>query len=113
MQIRRGEIYEISLDPTIGREMRKTRPGVVVSDNAINDAADVVIICPITDSTLKETIIHILIPDGEGGLHKESVAHCGQIRAVDKSRIGRKLGELSAFRMAKVSAGVKHALALW
>lgn len=110
MEIKRGEIYMVALDPTLGHEMKKTRPAIVVSNDSINKSASVVSVCPITDAANKTSPIHIEIPSGEGGLSKASVAHCGQVRSIDKVRLVTRLGILSSSRMAKVSEGLREAL---
>jgi mRNA interferase MazF len=110
MTILRGEIYQVDLDPVRGSEIRKKRPAVIVSSDAINRSAAVVIVCPLTDHDNKFSPIHIEIPGGEGGLSKGSVAHCGQVRAIDKERLGNKLGSIDRFRMAQISKGLKIAL---
>lgn len=113
MEIKRGEIYYVDLEPTKGSEMKKSRrPCVVVSSNAINRTSRVVIICPITDSYNKFSPIHIKISTGTGGLTKESVVHCGQVRSIDKLRIGSKLGKFDANIMGEISRGLNLALTL-
>jgi len=113
MAIKRGEIYQVNLDPTIGKEIRKERPVVIVSADSINRVGNVVIVCPITDALGKSSPIHIEIQEGESGLTKDSVVHCGQIRAIDAVRLGKKLGELDRPLLAKVSKGIRDALDLW
>jgi mRNA interferase MazF len=112
MQVTRGEIYWVNLDPTVGSEMKKLRPAIVVSADAINNAASVVMVVPVTDATGKTSPVHIEIPQGEGGLKKESVAHCGQLRAIDKARLAGRLGQLSLERLEEVSQGLRDALNL-
>ena len=109
-RIFRGEVYFVDLDSAKGSEMQKNRRCVVVSNNAINFNTSVIIICPITDSTGKHSPIHIPIPDGEGGLTKPSIAHCGQLRAIDKLRLGNKAGELSDTTMNEVTIGIAHSM---
>jgi mRNA interferase MazF len=108
----RGEIYRVRLDPTTGSEMKKTRPAVIVSDDVINGASEVVIVCPITGYSGKESPIHILIKSGTAGLGKDSVAHCGQIRAIDKVRLIERQGVLDGSLMARIDRGLQHALSL-
>lgn len=113
MDILRGEVYHIDLEPTKGQEMKKShRPCVVVSNNIINEKTPVIIICPITDSYNKFSPIHIEIPNGEGGLTKKSVVHCGQVRAIDKLRMGSKLGILNSNIMQQVSDGLRQVMRL-
>ena len=113
MAIKRGEIYKVNLDPTVGSEMKKTRPALVVSADSINKASSVVIVCPITGSQGKSSPIHVELPAGEAGLTKDSVVHCGQVRSVDAQRLGERLGELDRQTMAKVGKGLRDAMSLW
>jgi len=112
MEIKRGEIYKVDLDPIRGSEIQKKRRAVIVSTDAINESSSVVITCPITDGFGKTSSIHVEIPAGEGSLEKDSVAHCGQVRAVDKERLGDRVGKLNDFKSAKVGRGLKEALNL-
>src|ERR1041385_4347201 len=100
MEIKRGEVYMVELSPTKGSELKDPHPVVIVSTEAINKKSSVVIICPITDASGKNSPIHIPIEEGDGGLKKDSIVHCGQIRSIDKERIGKKLGELDRYKMA-------------
>jgi mRNA interferase MazF len=109
-RIFRGEVYFADLEPTQGHEIKKTRPCVIVSNESININASVIIICPITDSYGKNSPIHIPISAGEGGLIKDSVVHCGQIRAIDKTRLGKKLGELGNVIMDKITTGLAYSI---
>ena len=108
----RGEVYQVRLEPAEGNETKKYRPAVVISSDAINKASDVVIICPITNPIGKGSPIHILIAKGEGGLTKDGIAHCGQIRAIDKTRLGAELGTLHEETMRKIDMGLRNALHL-
>jgi mRNA interferase MazF len=110
MNFQKGEVHLVDLEPTRGGEMQKTRPAVIVSNNVINGVGAMVVVCPITDSTGKKSPIHILVPEKEGGLTKESVVHCAQIRAVDRLRLYEKLGHLSADTMRQVETGIKYVL---
>ena len=112
MAVCRGEIYTVELSPTRGSEMKFDHPCIIVSSDSINKAAAVVIVCPITDAIGKHSPIHIPIPKGESGLTKDSIAHCGQIRSIDKERLKKKWGDLQDARMKTIDAGIKLALAL-
>jgi mRNA interferase MazF len=106
----KGEVHSVDLEPTVGGEIKKPRPAVIVSNNVLNTSYPVVVVCPITDSTGKKSPIHILLAEKEGGLKKESVVHCGQIRTVDKGRLLEKIGNLSAEKMREIEIGIKHVL---
>jgi mRNA interferase MazF len=110
MSFQKGEVHLVNLDPTVGSEIKKSRPAVIVSNNIININSPLVVICPITDSTGKTSPIHILINKKEGGVDKESVANCAQIRAVDKNRLYEKIGNLSAQKMGEIEKGIKYVL---
>jgi len=88
---RRFEVWLIALDPTIGVEIRKTRPCVVISPDEMNRHLGTVIIAPLT-STIRSYPMRVRIRfqsrDGEVALD--------QLRAVDRSRLLRRLGALSS-----------------
>jgi mRNA interferase MazF len=109
-RIFRGEVYYIDLEPTKGSEMKKERPCVIVSSNSINFNASIIIVCPITDAYGKNSPIHIPIPETEGGLTKKSTVHCGQIRAIDKTRLGKRSGDLSDGTMNEITKGIAFSM---
>ena len=85
MNITRGDILLIDLDPTQGSEIQKTRPGVVVSNNIANRFSRLITVVPLTSQGLEKIYPHeVLIPKGKG-LASISKAKTSQIRAVDKS----------------------------
>ena len=84
------EVYVIQLDPTIGSEIKKTRPCVVISPDAINRNLSTVIIAPLTH-TVKDFPSRVLCQfDGE-----EGQIVLDQIRSVDKKRLKKKLGTIN------------------
>ncbi|MCF7929178.1 MAG: type II toxin-antitoxin system PemK/MazF family toxin [Spirochaetales bacterium] len=96
--IERYGVYWVHLDPVIGREMAKTRPAVVVSDNDMNRLLDTLVVCPIT-SRLHErwpSRIQITI-EGRGG----EIA-VDQILTISKKRIGKKIHTLNAPNIEKL-----------
>jgi mRNA interferase MazF len=93
----RGEIWLVNLDPTIDSEIRKTRPCVIVNDDAIG-VLPLKVIVPITDwkETFKIRPWMVKIEsNSENGLLKLSAADTFQIRAVAESRLGRRVGNVS------------------
>ena len=93
----RGEIWLLNLDPTIGAEMKKVRPVVIVSSDAIGELPLKVVV-PITDwkSHYAKAAWKVrLEPNPNNGLSKSSAADTFQIRSVAHERFIRKLGELS------------------
>ena len=95
--MKQGEIWLINLDPTIGAEIKKTRPAIVVNDNLLGKLPLKVIV-PITDWKPKYVVapwmVH-LSPDNVNNLSKESSADCFQIRSISEERFIKKIGKIS------------------
>jgi mRNA interferase MazF len=110
----RGDVVEVNLDPTVGTEIQKTRPCVVVQNNIGNKYSRRTIIVPATgaEHVAKPFPIHVRVAAGESGFIKDSVVLCDQIRAVDKSRLVRTLGHLSSSTMEKVDMALRISLGL-
>lgn len=89
MDIKQYEIYWIDLDPTLGGEMKKIRPCVIISPDEINYYLKTILIAPIT-STLGKIPFRIKLPI-KG---KVSMIALDQIRAIDKMRLHNKLAEV-------------------
>ncbi len=110
---RRGEIYWVSLDPTIGSEISKTRPALIISNDVGNQHADRVIVAPISSGNTNRVYpFEVLLPVGEANLGKASKVLLDQIRAVDKQRIGNRIGALTSQRMEEVSRAIRLSLAV-
>jgi mRNA interferase MazF len=110
---RRGEIWRVVLDPTVGSEVRKVRPCLVVQRDAANRSSPTTIVCPISDAHGRKTgLTNVPIPSAEGGLTKDSVVLCNQIRTVDSLRLRKRLGSVSAESMKSVEAGLRAILDL-
>lgn len=111
--VQRGEIWMVALDPVVGSEQGKTRPCVVVQRDAANRAGRTTIVVPFTDAA--ERASSILAPHygkGEGGLRKDSVALCHQVRVVDRLRLRARLGRLDETAMLRLCDGVSAILDL-
>jgi mRNA interferase MazF len=104
--IRRGEVWWVSLDPAKGSEIRKTRPAVVVTANALNRARRTVVVVPLSTGPEPRPPIVVAIPSAGPG----SVAVCDQVRAVDKTRLTRAGGQLSAEDLRAVEDGLRAVL---
>lgn len=101
----RGEIWLINLDPAIGAEIKKTRPSIIVSDDAIG-ILPLKVIVPVTDWKNQYAIAPWMIklePDSENRLHKVSCADTFQIRSLARERFLRKLGSLSEEKMREIT----------
>lgn len=95
--VKRFEIYFVEFDPTKGSEISKTRPGVILSPDEMNEALNTVIIAPLT-STLKNypSRVNCLVKNKKGQIALD------QIRCVDKSRLKNKLAKLSENEQTEV-----------
>ncbi len=107
-KMKRGEIYFANLDPTVGSEIRKKRPVLIVSNNANNKAASTVTIVPITSNTNKVYPFEVLMETKDCGLPKLSKAQCHQIRTISKIRIvGKAVGLANKEIMLKIKSALK------
>ena len=89
VSLRQYEVYLVSLDPTVGHEIQKTRPCTVISPNEMNDTISTVIIAPMTTrSRPYPTRVKVRFREKEGWVVLD------QIRTVDKERLFKKLGNL-------------------
>ena len=105
-RILKGEIYWANLSPTIGSEILKTRPVLIVSNNVNNNYAATVSILPITSITTKIYPFEVFLPKGEGGLANDSKAKANQIRTIDKQRISDKIGKISESKQAEIEGAI-------
>ena len=100
--IRRGEVFRVSLDPTVGSEVGKTRPAVVLQNDLANRSSPTVTVIPISSQVERVFPFQVLIPAGEGGLSQESKALCEQIRTLSRRRLGERLGQLPPERLNEI-----------
>jgi mRNA interferase MazF len=110
--VRRGEVVLARLDPTLGVEIKKTRPVIVLSNESINQFAELAVVVPLTKNTARVSPSHAVIPKGAAGLAFPSKAVTEQIRAVDKRRLVRRLGRLGPDLLAEVERALKNTLSL-
>lgn len=109
----RGEIYLVELDPTVGAEIQKTRPAVIIQNDIYNRYGNITIVAAITSNTSgKNYPTNVFIPSPEGGLSKDSIIKTNQIRSIDKQRLIKKFGILRPETMNKVDEALKISLAL-
>lgn len=87
--VRRGEVYWVNLDPTIGTEIKKTRPALIVSPDDMNDALPRVIIAPLTSKGQPLGCRPEVLFVG-----KSARILLDQIRSIDKIRLAEKMGEI-------------------
>jgi len=108
MKIERGEIWWVSLDPTVGREIKKRRPCVVLSANEVNRIRATSVVIPLSSSPDAAPPVVLSVPSAG----KESVAVVDQIRAVDKKRFVNRVGVLSLSDLRNLEIAAKQVLQL-
>ena len=104
----RGEVWMVNFDPTIGTEIRKIRPAVVISSNTIG-ILPIKLVAPITDwkDWYVGNLWHIkLNSSAENGLSKDSSVDSLQLRGVDLQRFIRKLGSLTLEEMNSITTAI-------
>jgi len=104
----RGDIWWVALDPTLGSEIRRTRPCIVMSVNVLNERRRTVIVVPLSSSPKASP--PILIPISCGG--RPAVAVSDQIRAVAKERLRSRLGTVTMEEMAALEDGLRQIMQL-
>jgi mRNA interferase MazF len=110
---KRGEVYLVNFDPTIGSEIRKTRPALVVQNDIANRYSPVTIVAAIT-SQIGERIYptEVLVEVGQSDLNRRCVVLLNQIRAIDKRRLVKKLAVFDSVLMEKVNQALEISLGL-
>ena len=113
MNIRRGEIYIATLDPAVGKEISKTRPVVVVSNDLNNQFAATVTVLPITSMNLDKIYpFEVFLAKHSGDLPKDSKVKGDQIRTLDKARLAKLLGKLDQKLVTAIDEAMKIHLGL-
>lgn len=106
--VRRGEVWWVDFDPARGSEIRKTRPAVVLTADALNRVRRTVAVVPLsTGPTPRPPIVVAVASAGMG-----SVAVCDQVRAIDRSRLSRCVRQLAMTDLRAVEDGVRIVLGL-
>ena len=106
--MRQGDIWLIDLDPTVGAEINKTRPAVIVNDDQLGKLP-LKIIAPITDWKDHYSIAPWMIeinPSDQNGLLKKSSIDCFQVRSVSKTRLIKKIGIITLSEILQVQEGI-------
>jgi mRNA interferase MazF len=109
----RGEIYLVNFDPTIGSEISKTRPALIIQNNIANENSPITIIAAVTskfDDRLYPT--EVLLEPPEGGLKIILVVLLNQIRSIDRQRLIRRIGAIGSAKMNEVDRAIQISLGL-
>ena len=104
--MKKGDLYWANLDPSIGSEISKRRPVLIVSNNINNQYADTITILPITTSTERVYPFEILINSGDGNILEASKIKANQIRTIDKQRLFQKIGTISLSKLKEAEKAI-------
>jgi mRNA interferase MazF len=106
--LKRGDVVWVNLDPTVGGEIKKRRPCVVVSLSVLNEKRLTVVVVPLSMGSTPRPPLVVAVPSAGAA----SNARIDQIRAVDKSRILDATGKLNRADMEGVEQGLRTVLGL-
>ena len=112
--MKRGEIWLINLDPTVGAEIRKSRPAIILSVDSVG-VLPLRVIVPLTgwkNHYSEAPWLVILEPGENNGLHKKSAADTLQIRSVSESRFVSRLGKASSNDLIRIEKAARMVLGL-
>ncbi len=106
--MRRGEIYYADLDPSIGSEINKKRPVVIISNNSNNRVSSTLTVLPVTSNISKIYPFEVALPAEESGLPNDSKIQCQQIRTISRIRIKTaKIGAVTEKTLLKIETATK------
>lgn len=110
---RRGEIYLVSFDPTVGHEIKKTRPALIIQNNVSNQYSPITIVAAISSQFSNPPHPReVILPTGTTGLGKPSAVVLNQLRSVDRMRLVKRLGTVESSTMKKIDQALLISLGL-
>jgi mRNA interferase MazF len=111
-RFRRGEIWTVDLEPVVGSEQGKARPALIIQNDIGNRYSPVLIVAALTSGEDARYDVQVEVRAPEGGLDRNSLVLLNQIRTIDKRRVGRYWGRLSAHTMEQVDKAIEISLGL-
>jgi mRNA interferase MazF len=113
IDITRGDIILVNLDPVIGSEQGKIRPAVVIQNNIGNEYSSATIVAPITSRIFsKQFPTNVEVDETNSPLKEKSTILLNQIRTIDKTRIIKDYGKISSKKMKEVDEAIMKSLGL-
>ncbi|MFN0172812.1 MAG: type II toxin-antitoxin system PemK/MazF family toxin [Bryobacteraceae bacterium] len=110
---RRGDIFLVASDPTLGHEIQKTRQAVVIQNEISNQSSPITIVAAISSQFANPPYPReVVIEPGESGLPKTSAVIANQIRSIDCRRLVKRMGRLDAAAMRRVDQALLISLGL-
>lgn len=112
MEIKRGDVFLVNLDPVKGSEEGKTRPCVIIQNNIGNKFSKTTIVASITSNISNNYPFIVKVFKGEANLPKDSAILLNQINTISEERIIKKIGSLSEEIIKKINSAIKNSLEL-
>jgi mRNA interferase MazF len=109
---RRGEVWLVNFDPTVGAEIHKTRPALVIQNDVGNRVSPVTIVAAITSMLKRPYPFQVFLPVGVAGLNTDSVVTLNHIRSIDRQRLIHRLGSVSNETMKAVDQAILVSLGI-
>jgi mRNA interferase MazF len=109
--MQRGDVFWFEPDPVLGSEQAGRRPAIVLTRDAVNSTSPVIIVVPMT--TYRGQNLYpsdVLIQAPEGGLTQDSVALGLQLRAIDRRRLGQRLGRVRGATLHQIEQAILQVL---
>jgi len=110
--MRRGEIYLIDFETSVGAEIRKKRPALIISCDEANKHLKTIMVIPFSSKTERVYPFEVLVEKEDSGLEANSKLKIPQMRAVDKARLKKYIGTISNDILARVEKAIKLHLAM-
>lgn len=109
----RGDVFLVIFDPTLGAEIRKTRPALIIQNDIANRYSAITVVAAITSQFEEPPYpTEVIIRRPEGGLGADSVVLLNQIRSIDKQRLLKRMGCVTSETMRKVDQALLASLGL-
>jgi len=110
---KRGELYLTDFEPSVGAEIRKIRPALIIQDDTLNQYSPLVTVAALSSKTDNKLYpFEVLLSAKESGLPKDSLILLNQIHSFDKVRLIKKLGSVGQDVLAKVDDALKISLGM-
>ena len=112
--VRRGELYLVAFDPTVGHEIQKTRPALIIQNDVGNQYSPLTIVAAVTSKVpvMSFPVEVVVEPAKAVGLKIRSAIRLDQIRTIDRQRLIKRLGSVDPATMRKVDEAIKISLGL-
>jgi len=108
---RRGDIYLVNFDPTVGAEIQKTRPALIIQNDIANRYSPITIVAAITSKfAVPPYPTEVIVEPRETGLLQTSAVLLNQVRSIDRIRLIKRIGRADAATMRRVDRAIQISL---